>query len=91
MRTLNKKRLQEPIILENYTATWREERPGYVTVGGKELSDFVPRDKVLATHFIPGKHQFDTIAIVQLSSSEAKQLGLKTALGAITGTQGEKT
>jgi hypothetical protein len=71
VKTLNKKQFDKPIELGNYVVRWDEERNG--------------ARRTLATCYLKGERSFDTMAIVQLSSSEAEQLGLRTALGAITG------
>jgi hypothetical protein len=71
VKTLAKTRLREIVTLKNYAVTWDLRRG--------------PWFRKLVTQHIPGEHKFDTIAVVQLDGTEAKQLGLRTALGFITG------
>jgi hypothetical protein len=72
VKTLAKTRLDQEVSLKGRAVTWSEKR-------GRCSG-------TLCTIPVTDDYRFNSLAIVQLESEEAKELGLKTALGVIMGT-----
>jgi hypothetical protein len=76
VKTLAKTKLKKEVPIKGLAVTWRETRGG--------------RSRTLCTLPVTDEYKFNSLAIVQLDGEEATELGLKTALGVIMGTETEK-
>lgn len=89
MKVLAKTHFPTPIVLGNgHTIRWTQGATGFKAYGGKELKGLRSVEPVvLAEHKNLSRHEFNTMLIAQLNRTEARELGLKTALGVIEGTE----